>query len=403
MSHPDSLPGGVLPKTFAFFRIQVALFFGGFATFSMLYGVQPLFPLFVDTYGISPAKASIALSTTTGVMSVMLVAMSLVSDRFGRRVVLLTSLFAAGALMVACAFTPNFDTLLVLRTIQGVALAGPPAVAMAYLAEEVDYSGLGFAMGFYIAGTAFGGMSGRFICAWIAEHTSWTTALGIMGVTGLVMSVACLLLLPPSRRFRPRPMRLSTMVSGALDHLKDGFLPWLFLMGFVLMGCFVSVYNYLPFRLMQAPFSLSTGQVGSVFLLYVVGMFASASTGRIADKYGLPRVFPVVMLLMLGGTLLTLSMNLWVILVGIAVLTFGFFGSHAVASSWVGRRATEARGLAAALYLWAYYFGSSVIGTLSGTLWGEGGWGSIIACLTAIMVGGVAVAAYLLAKSRREG
>ncbi|MDR0769890.1 MAG: MFS transporter [Burkholderiales bacterium] len=382
---PPSLPAteapGIRAGTPAFIRLQIALFLGGFSTFALVYCVQPLLPLFSHDYDISPAQASVALSTTTGTMSVMLIVASVLSDRFGRRGIMLFSLLAAALLMLACAAAGNFHTLVVLRTVQAVALAGLPAVAMAYLAEEIEFSALGYAMGFYISGNALGGMSGRFICAWVAEHSSWQMALAVIGVLALLMAVGFWKLLPPSRRFRPRPLQLSVMWEGARAHFRDARLPWLFLVGFLLMGSFVSVYNYLAFRLVQAPFSLSTGQVGSVFLLYIIGMFSSPWAGRLADRFGLSRVLWVVVALMLGGVLLTLADSLWVVIAGVAVLTFGFFSGHAVASSWVGRRAKTARGMASALYLWAYYFGSSIIGTFSGTLWGVGGWSAIVACL----------------------
>jgi len=398
----DSLPHGIRPGTRAFFQVQVALFLGGFSTFSLLYSVQPLLPLFAADFNISPAHASIAVSTATGVMSVMLIVMSVISDRFGRRTIMLSSLLVASMLMIACAFTDDFFHLIILRTLQGAALAGLPAVAMAYLGEEIDYSGLGLAMGFYISGNAMGGMSGRFICAWVAEHSSWQTALVSLGVLSLIMVIGFWKLLPPSQRFQPRPLRLKLMRDGMLSHLKDSYMPWLFLTAFLLLGSFISVYNFIAFRLMEPPFSLSTGQIGSIFLLYIIGMFSSAWIGRVADKLGLARVLWAVVSLTLVGVLLTLSNSLWIVILGVAVLTFGFFGSHTVASSWVGRRAKQARGMASALYLWAYYFGSSVVGTLSGTLWGAGGWTAIVMCLVMCLGGCLAIAFHLLRLEQRE-
>ncbi|MCL2296724.1 MAG: MFS transporter [Proteobacteria bacterium] len=392
-SHSES--PGIRSGTAAFIRVQIALFLGGFSTFSLVYCVQPLLPLFSHDYGVSPAQASIMLSTTTGTMSVMLIVASVLSDRFGRRGIMIFSLLTGALLMVACAVIDHFQTLFVLRTLQGIALAGLPAVAMAYLAEEIEFSALGYAMGFYISGNALGGMSGRLITAWVAEHSSWQMALATIGVLALLMALGFWKLLPPSRHFKPRPLQLAVMWEGARTHFRDARLPWLFLVAFLVMGSFISVYNYLAFRLALSPFSLSTGQIGSVFLLYIIGMFSSTWVGRLADRFGLSRVLWVVVTLMLGGVLLTLVETLWVVIVGVAILTFGFFSSHAVASSWVGRRAKTARGLASALYLWAYYFGSSIIGTFSGTLWGVGGWNAIVACLTTCLALCLAVAVYL--------
>jgi len=394
-SQPPVKDPGIRTRTGAFLRVQIALFLGGFSTFSLVYCVQPLLPLFSNDYGISPAQASVVLSTTTGTMSVMLIVASVLSDRFGRRGIMICSLLIGALLMLACAAVSQFHALVILRTLQAVALAGLPAVAMAYLAEEIEFSALGYAMGFYISGNALGGMCGRTISAWVAEHSSWQTALIVIGVMALVMAIGFWKLLPPSRHFQPRSLHLAVMWEGARAHLRDARLPWLFLVAFLLMGSFVSVYNYLSFRLVQAPFSLSTGQIGSIFLLYIIGIFSSTWAGRLADRFGLSRVLWVMVTIMLGGVLLTLVDTLWGVIAGVAVLTFGFFSSHAVASSWVGRRAKAARGLASALYLWAYYFGSSIIGTFSGTLWGVGGWGTIVACLATCLALCLGVTVYL--------
>jgi len=266
---------------------------------------------------------------------------------------------------------------------------------MAYLAEEIEASALGYAMGVYIGGNALGGMSGRILSAWVAEHSSWQTALATIGILALLMVIGFWRLLPPSRHFQPRSLQLAVLWEGVRTHVRDTQLPWLFLLGFLLLGTFVSTYNYLSFRLALPPFSLSTSQIGHVFLLYIIGMFSSTWAGRLADRFGLSQVLWVAAAWMLLGILLTLSETLWVLIVGLAVLTSGFFGSHAVASSWVGRRAKTAKGLASALYLWAYYFGSSILGTFSGTLWGVGGWNAIVACLSACLVLCLAVAVYL--------
>lgn len=66
-------------------------------------------------------------------------------------------------------------------------------------------------------------------------------------------------------------------------------------------------------------------------------------------------------------------------IVGIALLTIGFFAAHSVASSWVGRRASTAQAQASALYLLAYYTGSSIAGPLGGAAWSAGRWNGVIA------------------------
>jgi YNFM family putative membrane transporter len=100
----------------------------------------------------------------------------------------------------------------------------------------------------------------------------------------------------------------------------------------------------------------------------------------------------MVMSVMLGGLLLTLFDNVLAIVAGMGLFTFGFFASHSVASSWVGRRARAPQAMASAIYLFLYYLGSSVVGWFSGYLWEHGGWPGVVALLAGILVVAMLVA-----------
>jgi YNFM family putative membrane transporter len=158
------------------------------------------------------------------------------------------------------------------------------------------------------------------------------------------------------------------------------------------MGCMVSAYNFIGFRLLGAPFDLSQSLVGAISFLYLLGMFSSVWAGRLADKLGRRRVLWWLLMAMLGGMLLTLSGNLVLIFGGLALFTFCFFASHSVTSSWVGRRAQSASALASALYLFFYYIGSAVIGWLAGVAWGVAGWTGVVAVLGCGLAGALLIA-----------
>lgn len=68
------------------------------------------------------------------------------------------------------------------------------------------------------------------------------------------------------------------------------------------------------------------------------------------------------------------------------LFTAGFFAAHSVASSWIGRRARRAKGQASSLYLFCYYVGSSVAGTLGGVFWNNYGWNGIVIFLSVMLV-----------------
>jgi predicted MFS family arabinose efflux permease len=157
-------------------------------------------------------------------------------------------------------------------------------------------------------------------------------------------------------------------------HLRDPLLRRLFFAGFVLMGGFVTVYNYLSYRLLDPPFNLPPALVGVIFLAYLAGTAASALAGRLADRRGARVVLAGSVLVAIVAVLLTVPDSLVLVLIGLVLMTAGFFAAHAVASGWVSRHAVSARGQAAGIYLFAYYFGSSVGGWIGGLVFEAGGW-----------------------------
>jgi YNFM family putative membrane transporter len=304
------------------------------------------------------------------------------------------SLFSVGLLTVASAFAPSWEMLLLFRTLEGVALGGIPAVAMAYLAEEIHHEDLGGAMGLYIAGNAFGGMVGRVLTGILIDISdSWRVALGTMGVLGLVTAIIFVTTLPVSRHFKRRPsLSLKGLGAAFAHHFKDEGLPWLFVMGLLLMGSFVTVYNYISFRLFAPPFELGQAQAGVIFLVYLFGIPASAWFGQQSGRLGSARMLVAAIAMMFFGLGLTLFDNLIAVVAGVATITAGFFGGHSIASGWVGRRAKVDRGQAASLYLFFYYLGSSLIGTLGGFFWARAHWFGVSALVTATLAGAFAVA-----------
>jgi YNFM family putative membrane transporter len=354
-------------------RLTLAMLFAGFSTFSVLYSVQPLLPLLAETYSLSAESASLAVSLATGPLALTILVAGVVSDRIGRRGIMVAAMFAAGGLTLGAACTPGWPLLLVLRFATGIALAGVPAVAMAYVAEEVDAGSVGSAMGLYIGGSALGGMGGRLLVSVIADFVDWRWALAAVGVAGLAMAEAFRRLAPPSRHFAPA--QSDPGATAAL--LRDRALPLLYAEAFLLMGIMVTIYNYAAFRLVAAPYRLSQSAVGAVFLLYVVGSASSAWFGALAGRIGRRRVFWVAVSVMLAGVAIAALRPLPLVVIGIGVMTAGFFGAHSIASAWVGRRAPGRRGKASALYLFAYYMGSSVLASAGGFAWTHGGWAGV--------------------------
>ena len=361
----------------AYRRIVTALFLSGYASFSLLYCVQPLLPLFSRHFRLDAAQSALSLSLATGLLAPSILIAGALSERAGRKPLMAASLIAAALLNLLAAASPNWTTLLLLRALEGVALGGAPAVAMTYLAEEIHPRALGLAMGLYVGGTAIGGMAGRLLTGLAAQVSGWRGALAVVGLLGAASALAFLLLLPASRNHVRSGFKPRLHAEAWLRHLRHPGLRALFAVGGLLMGCFVTLFNAAGYRLLAPPYDLDQAEIGAIFVIYLFGSVASTLAGSLVDRLGLVRVLVAALGVSLFGLLLTLLAPLPLVIAGLAVVTVGFFAGHATASGGVGRLAQTDKGHAASLYLLSYYLGSSLLSLAGGLLWEQGGWPAV--------------------------
>lgn len=379
------------------FRLtNVALFAAGFTTFALIYCVQPIMPVFSREFGVSAAEASLSLSATTLSLAFCMLVASSLSEVLGRKPVMVVSLFASSILTIVSAFAPTWHSFLILRALAGITFSGLPATAMAYVGEEMHIRSTGLAMGLYIGGTGLGALGGRFIVGLMTDVLSWRFGIGMVGVLALVSSIVFVAYLPPSRHFQRQSLRPGALLRGFASNLLNPTQVILYAEGFLLLGVFVSSYNYIGYRLIAPPYNFSQTVVALVFVISLIGIVSAASVGDFAARMGRRRVFWVLVLMVFAGVLLTLATNLIIILTGMTLLTFAFYGVHSVASSWVGVEARHAKAQAASLYLFSYYAGSSLLGSLGGLAWKRGGWNGVVLQSSAILVVALALALVLL-------
>ncbi len=381
--------------TAAYRQASGALSVAGFCAFAMLYVAQGTLPAVSHDFGVSPATASLTLSLTTLPLAVAVVVAATASERIGRRGVLVASLLAAAVCTLAAAASPNLATLLALRVLTGLALAGLPAVAMAYIAEEVEGRSLGRAMGLYISATGLGGMVGRLAGGLVSSVLSWQAAMALVGGVSLLAVLWVARRLAPSRHFQPQPETLGRGLRAAAGHLRDPVLLSLCTCGFVLMGAMVAYFNYLQYRLQAPPFGLSASLTAWVFVLYLAGTVSANWLGRLTERHNRRTVLLAGMGIMAVGVLVTLPDVLAITILGTAVVTFGFFGAHSVASGWVNGQAIDRRAQASALYLLFYHLGSSIVGFSGGLLFVGFGWPGVVALVGPLLGGGIVVALFL--------
>lgn len=394
-SEPVAASGYIRRGSRQFMRVTLALFSAGLATFALLYCVQPILPVLSHQFGISPATSSLSLSISTGLMALGLLVTGPLSDAIGRKSVMVTALMLAAICTLISATMSSWHGILIMRALMGLSLSGVEAVGMTYLSEEMDARVVAFSMGLYISGNSIGGMSGRLLSGVLTDLFSWRIAVAVIGLFSLASALMFWKILPASRHFRPITLRPRNLLINFRLHWRDPGLPWLFAEGFLLMGAFVTLFNYIGYRLLDAPWHLSQAVVGLLSVVYLTGSWSSPKAGALTSRLGRGPVMLGATAIMLLGLLITAFNSLWLILPGMMLFTAGFFAAHAVASGWIGPRARRARGQASSLYLFSYYVGSSVAGTLGGLFWHNFGWHGITLFISTLLLLALLVAWHL--------
>lgn len=367
--------------------VMIGLAAAGIATFAQLYSLQGVLPALAADLDLPESTAALSVSAATLGLALAVIPWSAAADRFGRLPAMRAAIIAAVILGLTVPLADGFTVLLVLRFLEGAALGGIPAVALAYLSEEVNPASAALAAGSYVSGTTIGGLAGRIIAAPLAEGVGWRLGVGAVSVLAAAAAVVFMLTAPRQQGFTPAASG-DRVLRRLAANLRSPRLLVLYLQGFALMGGFVAVYNYLGFRLINPPFGLPQSIAASLFLAYLAGTWSSTAAGRLAGRPGLGRrrILIGAIAVSAAGLALTVLPSLPAVIAGLVIFTAGFFAAHAVASGWVPVLALEGRAQASSLYNLGYYAGSSLIGWTGGFFFEAAGWSALAAFVGSLMV-----------------
>lgn len=370
--------------------ILFALTCAGIATFAQLYSPQGVLPRIAGDLRVRPDQAALLISAATIGLALGVLPWSWLADRLGRVRAMKASLIVATLCGFAVTAWPSFEGILVLRALEGLALGGLPAAAIAYLNEEVDPAHAGMAAAIYVSGTTVGGLTGRVVSVPVADLFGWRAAILVVTALGALATLAFVLSIPAPRGFRPGAGSRMPLLSAIRLNLRADMLV-LFAQAFLLMGGLVAIYNYMTFHLEAPPFSLRPATISLLLFSYLAGTFSASWAGGRVRRHGRLKVLCGAIAVMLGGAALMLASLTPVFVLGLVLFTAGFFAAHAIAAGWVGQRATGGRSQAASLYNLFYYAGSSFFGWFCGLVFVSLGWTA-----TVLTVMGMAVTAAVL-------
>ncbi len=398
MSIDQSAPprwAGHVRGSAAYGRLLAALFCAGVATFAQLYSPQAVLPLISADLHIGAAAAALTISASTVGLAIGVIPWSTLADRIGRVMAISISVTVATAVGLLVPFAPTYQLLLAGRFLEGLVVGGVPAIAIAYLTEEIDPAHAARAAGTFVAGTTIGGLMGRLVSSPVAQIGGWRIGVFTVALLCGFAALSFVKLAPQPRGFIPSNRSGGGNPKGSLAHrlvanLRSPRQLALFAQAFLLMGGFVALYNFLGFRLTGAPFFLPPFVVSLVFLAYLAGTWASSRAGAEATRFGRKPVLLASVVIMVAGVAITLSDNVFAVLAGLVIATAGFFGAHSIAAGWTGQSAPAGKAQASSLYNLFYYGGSSVIGWLGGVAYDGRGWTAV--AVTILMLAGISAA-----------
>jgi MFS transporter, YNFM family, putative membrane transport protein len=374
----------------------VTLFFAPAFIFANMYTTQAILPELSKAFSISAPTAGLTVSVLVLAVAFGSLFYGPLSDRTGRKPVMVGVSFLVVIPTLLCGLAPNFETLVAFRAMQGLLMPGLTSVAISYVNEEFVGKGRGLAMGIYVSGLTLGGLFARGGSAVLASLYNWHIAMLAFALPTLIAAFIMWRFLPETNSRKVRDARRShlridsTFLRQTLRdmglHLRNRRLVGAFIIGFTSFFAFIGIFTYLPYYLTGPSFRLPTIALGLVYLLWLTGV-CSPAAGAIAARTGSRRAIAFTMGLGAIGLLISLVPVLPVVLTGLGLLTIGMFSTVPAVNLYLGEQATTAKGTAASMYLSLYYFGGSIGAVLPGfaLLWA--GWhGVVFLCLGMVAI-----------------
>lgn len=355
----------------------------GFFAFLNVYSMQALLPMVMHDFNASPVAAGATVGATVLGVALLSPFIGMLSDAFGRKIILCASLAALTIPTALIAMADSLRFILIMRFLQGLTIPGIAVVLIAYIAEEFRLTGIARMTAAYVAGTVMGGFSGRFITGHVGHLLGWRGAYMTLAALNLCGALLAFRALPASRCFVAN-RHFGEAFRTLRGHLLNRRLLAACAVGFCALYSLVGTFTYVNLHLAGAPFSLSAAGLANIFLVYLVGVVITPLAGRLVHRWGfLPSVLGALVFSG-SGLALTLISELPVVIVGLTVASLGVFICQSVTISFIGSNVSHGRSLATGLYYMCYYAGGAVGSWWVGIAYESGGWPSAVGAITLI-------------------
>ena len=300
-----------------------------FASAGQIIVIAPILPRIGEQLGVEAGPLGLLITVYSVTLAVFTLVVGPVSDRFGRRRIILMGTAAMAAILLLHGFATSFGSLLALRALAGVAGGVLSGASVAYVGDAFPADRRGWANGWVMSGFAVGQIIG--IPLGIALAGAFGFRAPFVGF-GIAMIAAFALALPflpqPPGARSGTPLTVASAVRGYAHLVRQhdtAAAAAVYLLMFAGVGLFVV---YFPTWL-ESVLSFSPSQVSAVYVLGgIANVLAGPRAGRLSDRIGRK---PVIVAASLGVGVLMAVMPLARLAPPAAFV--GFFGIMALAAS----------------------------------------------------------------------
>jgi MFS transporter, YNFM family, putative membrane transport protein len=363
-----------------------------FLTVVDLFATQAILPSLTKYYNATPAAMGFAVNASTMGMAVAGLVVGFFSRHIDRRRGILLSLAMLSIPTTLLAVAPNLTVFTILRVCQGLCMASAFALTLAYLGERCSSMDAGGAFAAYITGNVASNLIGRLVSAALVDTLGLASNFVFFAALNLAGAALVYFTIP-----RVRPMHSMALaqspLSAMIAHWRNPVLRAAFGIGFCILFAFIGTFTFVNFVLVRPPLSLGRMDLGLVYFVFLPSIATTLLAGRAVTRFGTrPAIWGALAVAALGLPLM-LSSHLAGVLTGMVLVGAGTFFAQAAATGYVGKAATENRGVASGTYLACYFFGGLAGSAVLGQVFDRFGWTACVAGVGASL----AVAAWLTA------
>jgi YNFM family putative membrane transporter len=355
--------------------------------FSTIYTPQAILPILKEYFNLSITQTNMLLF---GMLIVLMIATPFyapLARRWQKKNIMIVATFFLFLSVLLSAMASNFYVLLFSRILQGIFIPGITAMMLSYVQDIYPPNKRGLGMGIYMAATSFGAVLGRLLAGWVTYLYSWRVAFAIFALLLFVALVVMVFGFPEDSM-----KKTTTKKENMWHYLKNRQILSTLMIPMVVFFSFMAVTTFITYHLSLAPFSLTSNQLGNLFLVLLVGVFVSPLAGRYSDKVGRIKILFFGVFVLLCGLIFTLSSSLSFVVLGIGLVTMGMFSVQSVAPTYIGELAPEDKATLAVLYQTFFYLGGALGTIIPSFIWKAYSYeGVVMLCFGLLVVGSTAL------------